>query len=207
MSVTREPEAQRWDERYADREYLWDLAPNLFVKRHLAAAPVGTAIDLGAGEGRNAVWLAQQGWQVTAVDFSPVGLKKAAQLANDRDVSERIEIVVADATTYQPEEPVDLVVLAYLQLPAEPRRAALQHAATWLRPGGRMLVVAHDRANTDHGYGGPPDPGVCYDLDETVEALGALTIDVAKVAERIVDTDDGPRTALDTLVIATLPSG
>ena len=192
----------RWDERYTDREYLWDVGPNQFVERLLVGLTPGTAVDLAAGEGRNAVWLARQGWSVTAVDFSQVGLDKAQRLAADHGVGERIELVRADALTWAPDEPVDLVVIAYLQLPPDEVRTALEHATGWLRPGGRVLVVAHDRANVEHGHGGPPTEDVCYDLDSTVEALAGLEVQLAEVAERQVETEDGPRTALDTLVIA-----
>ena len=195
----------RWDERYAGREYLWDVGPNQFVERHLTDLPPGTAIDLAAGEGRNAAWLAERGWHVTAVDFSQVGLDKAARLVADRGVADRVELVLADALTWRPQEPVDLVVIAYLQLSPDEIRTALEHAATWLRPGGRVLMVAHDRANVEHGWGGPPDADRCYDLDETVDALSGLEAETAEVVEREVETEEGPRTALDTLVVARRP--
>jgi SAM-dependent methyltransferase len=197
----------RWNERYAGREYIWNVEPNRFVERHLAQLPPGTAVDLAAGEGRNTAWLASKGWQVTAVDFSQAGLDKAARLVADGGDSERVQLVNADALTWHPDEPVDLVVIAYLQLPPDEQRIALEHAATWLRPGGRVLVVAHDRSNVAHGHGGPPDPDRCYDLDDTVAALSGLEIELAEVAERPVETDEGPRTALDTLVIARRPEG
>ena len=176
------------------------------MEQRLADGEPGTAVDLAAGEGRNAVWLAEQGWQAIAVDFSEAGLAKARQLAEHRGVADRVETVLADALTYQPEAPVDLVVVAYLQLPAPMVRTVLQHAAAWLRPGGRAFIVAHDRSNHEHGYGGPPMPEVLYDLDDTVAALEGLEIETAEVAERVVETVDGPRTALDTLVIARRPT-
>lgn len=202
MAPSLDEQRARWDERYADPDYLWDVGPNHFVEALLADAQPGLAIDLAAGEGRNAVWLAQQGWQAIAVDFSEAGLEKARQLAARRGVADRITTVAADALTYQPEAPVDLVVIAYLQLPAAMVRTVLEHAATWLQPDGRVFIVAHDRSNHEHGYGGPPMPEVLYDLDDTVAALSELEIERAEVAERQVETDDGPRTALDTLVIA-----
>ena len=104
-----------------------------------------------------------------------------------------------------PDEPVDLVILSYLQLPSEQRRVVLEHAATWLAPGGTVLVIAHDRSNVEHGYGGPPTAEVCYTVDDTVAALSELDITTAEVAERHVDTADGTKTALDTLVIAQRP--
>jgi SAM-dependent methyltransferase len=197
---------QRWDERYAARDYVWDVAPNQFVERYLAQLSAGRAIDLAAGEGRNAVWLARRGWRVTAVDFSQVGLEKARQLAADHGVTDRLELVRADALGYEPPEPVDLVVIAYLQIPSAQQRIVLEHAAGWLRPGGTIFIVAHDRSNVEAGHGGPADPEVCYDADATVQALAGLDIVSSEVVPRRVETDDGPRTALDTLVMARMPS-
>jgi len=193
----------QWDERYSTSELIWTGRANQFVEAHLADLEPGTAIDLGAGEGRNAVWLATRGWTATAVDFSQVGLDKADQLASEHGVE--ITTVRADATTWQPDAPVDLVVLSYLQLPSEQQRVVLDHAATWLDPGGTLFVIAHDRSNVEHGYGGPSSPDVCYTVDETVAALAGLDVTTAEVAERHVDTPDGAKTALDTLVIARLP--
>ena len=151
MDPTLADQIARWDERYADPDYLWDVGPNHFVEQLLADAEPGTAVDLAAGEGRNAVWLAERGWHAIATDFSEAGLAKARQLAEHRGVADRVETVLADALTYKPEEPVDLVVMAYLQLPAPMVRTVLQHAVTWLRPGGRVFIVAHDRSNHEHG--------------------------------------------------------
>ena len=97
------------------------------------------------------------------------------------------------------------MILSYLQLPAAQRQVVLEHAATWLMSGGTLLVIAHDRSNVEHGYGGPPSTEVCYTVDETVAALDTLEITTAEVAERHVETADGVRTALDTLVIAQRP--
>ena len=196
-------DASGWDERYSGRDYLWDVSPNRFVEAHLADLTPGTAIDLAAGEGRNAVWLARRGWHVTAVDFSRVGLEKARRLALEHGVEDRVRTTLADALTYTPAEPVDLVVVAYLQLPPGPRRTVLQHAATWLRPGGTILVVAHDRSNVEHGHGGPSEPDHCYEVDATVAALSGLEVTSAAVVKRDVESDAGKVTALDTLIIAT----
>jgi 2-polyprenyl-3-methyl-5-hydroxy-6-metoxy-1,4-benzoquinol methylase len=196
-------DSTQWDERYSTSELIWTGRANQFVEAHLADLEPGTAIDVGAGEGRNAVWLASRGWSVTAVDFSRVGLDKADQLASEHSVE--VSTVCADATTWTPAAPVDLVVLSYLQLPSDQQRTVLEHAVTWLNPGGTLFVIAHDRSNVEHGHGGPPSEEVCYTVDDTVAGLAGLDIATAEVVERHVDTPDGRKTALDTLVIARRP--
>jgi len=189
-----------WDERYSTSELIWTGRANQFVETHLTDLEPGTAIDLGAGEGRNAVWLASRGWTVTAVDFSQVGLDKAQQLATEHGVD--IVTIQADVTDWKPDGPADLVVLSYLQLPGDQQRSVLEHAATWLAPGGTLFVIAHDRSNVERGHGGPPSADVCYSVDDTVAALGGLDVTTAEVTERPVETPDGTKVALDTLVIA-----
>ncbi|MDH3755037.1 MAG: class I SAM-dependent methyltransferase [Acidimicrobiia bacterium] len=197
-------DSEGWDERYSARDYVWSVEPNQFVAEYLADLPPGDAIDLGAGEGRNAVWLATRGWRVTAVDFSDVALEKGAALARNHDVD--VDFVHHDATTYDPSEPVDLVVLSYLQLEPPGRELVLEHASRWLRPGGTLFVIAHDKANISDGHGGPSSPDVCYSVEDTLAAIDPLVATTATIAERTVDTDDGPRVALDTLVVATAPA-
>ncbi len=192
----RAVDANGWNDRYAQADRVWSEQPNVFVAAHLADLTPGTAIDLGAGEGRNAVWLARRGWEVTAVDFSSVGLEKAREMARDAEVE--LATVVSDAHRYTPPTEVDLVLLSYLQVPDPQQVALLRRAARWLRPGGVLFVVAHDKANVTQGHGGPPDPVVCYSVEQTVSALDGLRIDTAEVATR--STDDGP--ALDTVVKA-----
>ena len=196
-------DAQAWDQRYAASDLVWSREPNQFVAAELADLPPGTAVDLAAGEGRNAIWLASRGWSATAVDFSQVALDKGARLAGDLDVA----WVCADATTWQPAEPVDLVVVAYLQLPAEDRRRAVRGAVTMLRPGGTLLLVAHDSTNLTEGTGGPQDPSVLMTAEDVLDDLSGLDVEVVR-AERVArevrsaDEHGGEerRTAWDCLV-------
>lgn len=193
-------DAHGWDDRYRDAELVWSGEPNTFVARYLTDFPPGEAVDLGAGEGRNSVWLAKQGWNVTAVDFSAVGLEKARRMAFDAQVA--LATVVDDVETYHPPMDVDLVLLSYLQIPDDHQWRLLQRVKHWLGPGGVILVVAHDKANIESGHGGPQDPGVCYNVEQAVSALEGLRIDVAEVMVR--DTAEGP--ALDTVVLAVRQS-
>lgn len=192
-----------WDDRYRATDLVWSAEPNQFVAAECAGMVPSGALDLAAGEGRNAIWLAEQGWSVTAIDFSAIGLAKARSLAESRGV--RIETIVADVTTYTAEPVYELVVMAYLQLAEPERTAALRHAVGALVPGGTLLVVAHDRSNLDGGYGGPQDPTVLATPEEVAAALADLIVLKAETVERAVLTDDGVQLAIDHVVRATKP--
>jgi SAM-dependent methyltransferase len=196
---------EQWDERYASTELIWTAEANRFVVEELTGLPPGRALDLGAGEGRNAIWLAEQGWQVTAVDFSAVALAKGAKLAEARGVT-GVSWVEADLRTYQPGQGAyDLVLLAYIHLPPAEFGPLLAAAADALAPGGTLLVVGHDADNIDHGHGGPQDPQILHRADDVVHALPGLTIRRAAQARRPVMTDQGERVAIDTVVRAQRP--
>jgi len=193
-----------WDERYAGPELVWGSGPNRFVAQELDNLPPGRAIDLGTGEGRNAIWLAERGFTVTAVDFSRVGLARAAGLAAARGVS--VNWVHADLLDYRPTPGgFDLVLIAYIQLPADRLTALARTAAAALAPGGTLLAVGHDRDNLDRGHGGPKDPAVLWMPQIVTAGLAGLTVLQAERVDRVVTTPDGERTAIDTLVRAVRP--
>lgn len=200
-------DAAAWNARYDTDELIWKGEPNRFLPDEVDGLRAGTALDLACGEGRNAVWLALQGWTVTGVDFSDVGLDKARRLAEDRSAD--VRWVVADATTWEPPaEGFDLVAVFYLQLPAEDRRAAMGTAARALAVGGTLVMVGHDLLNLTEGHGGPQQPGVLLTAEDILDDLTAaevafdleLVTERAGRVERVVKTDDGERTAIDTLV-------
>src|SRR5437016_1288436 len=162
-----------WDKRYAGDDLLWSAAPNRFLVAEVAQVAPGRALDLACGEGRNAIWLAEHGWTVTAVDFSTVGLDKARRIAGARGAAVQWEC--ADVTEYRPrEEGFDLVIIMYLHLAAASRRGVLHRAAMAVAPSGTLLVVGHDITNPDVGWGGPSDPAVLYGPDDVVAEIGAL---------------------------------
>lgn len=191
-------DANAWDERYSESERVWSAEPNRWVVRETSGLAPGRALDLAAGEGRNALWLAERGWRVDAVDFSSVAVRRIADAAADRGVDVRTE--VADATRYDPEEAAyDLVLVSYLHLPQEDMTGVLKSACRAARPGGTLLLVGHDAANLAHGTGGPQDPRVLSSVEQ-VRAVWEPYADiaVAEVASRPV----GEAQALDTVVRA-----
>jgi SAM-dependent methyltransferase len=194
-----------WDERYRGAEFVWSTQPNRFLPPAVEGLTPGAALDLACGEGRNAVWLATQGWHATGVDFSTSGIEKAARLAEANNVA--VEWICADVTTWQPVDPFELVIVFYLQLPEEQRRAALGSAARALALGGTLLVVAHDLTNLTDGIGGPQDPAVLYTPDDVrgdlvAAGVDGVVIDRAERIDRPVETDTGTVMAIDCLVRA-----
>ena len=197
--------ADEWDERYRGAELVWGAKPNRWVEQEVTGLVAGRVLDLACGEGRNSVWLAQRGWQVTGVDFSAEAISKARALA--AEVAEPIEWLCADVTEFQRPAAFDLALIVYLHLAADQRRAAV--AAGWaaLAPGGTLIVIAHDSDNLADGVGGPQDPAVLYTAADVAADLARLdleaTIERAERVERPVDGADRP--ALDVLFRARKP--
>lgn len=194
--------AEQWDERYRSTDLVWGTPPNRWVERELADLAPGRALDLACGEGRNALWLAARGWQVSAIDFSAVALDKGRALESRQAPPTRVDWVHADATTYRCAEHVDLALLCYLQLPRAEWRAALMRAADALGSGGTLLVIGHDSTNIADGVGGPQDPAVLFTAADVVADLAGtdLVIERAEAVHRPVDGADRP--AVDALVRA-----
>jgi SAM-dependent methyltransferase len=196
--------SQQWDERYSATGFVWATEPNQFVAAELSGLAPGRALDLAAGEGRNTIWLAERGWRVTAVDFSRAGLDKGRALSAARGVPEgQVDWILADLSDYQPEPGAyDLVLAAYFQVVPKVRASVLGRAAAALAPGGTAFIVAHDLTNLAEGTGGPQDPEVLYTPEAVRAELPGLRIVRAERVHRTVAREDGPATAIDTLVHA-----
>jgi SAM-dependent methyltransferase len=194
---------QDWDRRYAGGELVWTSRANRFLVEEARSLPPGRALDLACGAGRHAVWLAERGWAVTGVDFSAAGIGKARELAVARGV--HCDWVVADLLDYRPAgPPYELVVLFYLQVPADERRTVVTRAAGAVGPRGTFLMVGHDSANLSDGHGGPHDPAVLYtaaDVEADLAGTG-LTTERAERVQRPVETPAGTLVALDALIRA-----
>ena len=196
----------QWDQRYVGDDLVWTSIPNQFLVSEVTDLPAGSAVDLACGEGRNAVWLAEQGWKVTGVDFSPVGLAKAQRLADAHQVQvEFVESAVEEWAA--PPDGFDLVAVFYLQLPQPERLAALTVASTSVAHGGTLLVVAHDHDNLTKGFGGPPNEAVLYSVDDVTSAAedSGLVVERAEQVVRLVENESGVHQAIDTLVRAVRP--
>ncbi len=177
MSGRRGP----WDRRFSER--VWSAEPDPLLVELTKELAHGTAIDLGCGPGRNAIWLASHGFEVTGVDSSTVGLKQAAERAAAAGV--RLSLVVADLLEYQVARGAfDLAVVANLHPGSKALGQILAGAAEGLRLGGHLFVIGHHR--DDLGKHGPPDPELLYteDLLRHVTPVG-LQVERLERVERI----------------------
>ena len=174
-----------WDKRYSSSEFAYGTEPNDFLVATYGKLPFGKVLCLGEGEGRNAVWLAQQGFEVTAVDASGVGLKKARQLASERSV--RIETIHSDLAHYRIEPAVwDGVVSIFCHLPAPLRAQVHRQVVGGLRSGGVLLLEAYTPRQLDFGTGGPAVAELTMDLDSLRKELAGLELVHAEELERDV---------------------
>jgi SAM-dependent methyltransferase len=201
-------DSEAWNRRYDSKELVWSAAPNIFVQQLTEDLPAGRALDVAAGEGRNALWLASRGWQVTAVDFSAVALQRARSLAHEQLGPDdgRLLTLEADLETWVPQAgSYDLVLVIYLQVPKAQRSAVMRRAAEAVAPGGTLLVVGHDLANLTSGYGGPQDPTVLYrpgDIVADIEPAQLVIVREETATRSLTDDLGEPAEALDALVLA-----
>lgn len=180
-----------WDERFSGSEYRYGTQPNRFLTEVAPRLPAGAkVIAAGDGEGRNGVWLAQQGHQVLAVDASAVGLEKARQLASDRGTE--ITTLQADLAEFAPEPAsVNGVVLIYVHLPVSIRTSVHRKLIRALKPGGLFILEAFHSQQLHHDSGGPRDPGLLYELVTLAKDFDA-DLDLATAWEGEIELDEGP---------------
>jgi SAM-dependent methyltransferase len=184
-----------WDARYADAARPWTRAPSPTVTAALARLAPGRAVDVACGTGRHALWLAERGWQVAAVDFSAVGIGQGRAQARDRRLA--VDWVVADVRAWAPAEPVDLVLAAHVQLGVE----GFRRCAGWLAAGGRLVVVGHALRNLRDGVHGPRDPALLHTAAALREAAVDLEVERLEEVER---PDDGG-TVIELVLVAGRP--
>jgi SAM-dependent methyltransferase len=189
---------QMWDERHAAREPIESHEPDPTLADVAGGLAPGRALDLAAGDGRNAIWLAAHGWDVTAVDFSGVALERATAAAEAANVT--VRWVNADLLEWRAEpRSFDLVAVMFLHLPPGERDGVYAGAAEAVAPGGRLLVVGHDSSNLTDGAGGPQDPDVLFTAADIAGGLAGLEVERTGTVAR--DLGDG-RSALDAVVVA-----
>jgi SAM-dependent methyltransferase len=179
-----------WNERYAGKELIWSAGPNQLFADHAGDVSPGRALDVACGEGRNAIWLAEQGWQVDAIDFSEVGVEKAQTIAVRRGVE--VGWITGDVCEQAfGDETYDLVAVLYLHTSPEERQKWLPSVISAINPGGYFIYIGHAPENIEHGVGGPQDTNLLPSAEEITSYLGGFEIIDAGVIDRQVDSDPG----------------
>jgi len=177
-----------WDERYQGDEYVYGTSANDFLQSHVDRLPMGRILCLAEGEGRNAVFLAERGFDVTAVDQSSVGLAKAKRLATERGID--ITTVVADLADFHIEPKAwDGVISIFAHMPVEARRHLHREVVSGLRSGGMFLLEAYPPEQLQYGTGGPPTTEMMMDLNGLRVELAGLEFDYA--ADVVRDIHEG----------------
>ncbi|GAA3862039.1 class I SAM-dependent methyltransferase [Saccharothrix violaceirubra] len=187
--MTEQFDAAFWDERYRSRDAIWSGRANPQLVADVAALPPGTALDVGCGEGGDALWLAEHGWEVTAVDFAPTALARAEARADSLGLGGRITWTRADVTALPADlGPFDLVSAQFMHLPGAERTTLVRALAGLVAPGGTLLFVGHHPLDLENPEIGRPDRA---DLMFTAEQVAAGLDDgwriVAETRARVVD--------------------
>jgi len=200
---------EAWDERYRSRDAFWSGNPNPHLVAEVGDLIPGHALDVGAGEGADAIWLASRGWHVIAVDLSTVALERASAHADRAgpDIARRIDWVHDDVTSWDPGTGrYDLVSVQYMHLPPAPRKAMLEQLATAVAPGGSLLIVGHHPSDLHTTVQRPHTPELLFTGDDIAAELdpGRWTIITNAAPERTATDPDGNAvTVHDTVLRAT----
>jgi SAM-dependent methyltransferase len=199
-----------WDDRYRSKTALWSGDPNPQLVSEVVDLASGLALDVGAGEGADAIWLADRGWQVTAVDISAVALERAAAHVRSRpDLAVRIQWLRQDVLDWEPpHDHFDLVSAQYLQLPPEPRRGLFERLALSVAPGGTLLIVGHHPSDMETAMPRPQMPELFFTGDEVAAQLDPTRWDiVTNAAPGRIAHHDGQAVAIRDAVLRATRHG
>jgi SAM-dependent methyltransferase len=193
-----------WDGFYAERDKVWSGRPNGALVREVSNLRPGTAVDLGCGEGADAIWLAARGWEVTGVDVSEVALGRAARHAEAEGVAGRIDWQRLDLAEWTADRRFDLVSVQFLHSPTElPRNRILEAAAAAVAPGGTLLIVGHESFPPWSRHPEPEEP--LPTAPEVAAGLGlgqpGWELETADSLEREVTGPDGQTATLADSVL------
>ena len=201
MSETKE----HWEKHYGERDRVWSGSVNVQFADVAANLTPGRALDLGCGEGADAVWLAERGWDVVAVDISDTALGRAEAAAQSRGVADRIEFVQLDLSDDFPDGPFDLISSQFLHSTVYlDRRKAFLNAAAALRAGGRLVIVDHGSAppwasKLDHHHDFPSAEEVVAELDLSTEEFERVRVDA--IERQAVGPEGQQRPWMDNVIV------
>ena len=188
-----------WDSRYGEEGFAYGLSPNVFLTSFAESFTVGkNVLVIGDGEGRNGVWLAEQGCRVVSVDSSKVGVEKAQNLATVKNV--KIEAICADLNNWGwPVAEFDFVVIIYVHFPPDVRALLHDKVVSALKPGGQLIMESFSPDQLNYSSGGPPVLEMLYTVDMMRNDFKLL--EIQQLEESIVSLDEGKYHAGDAAVV------
>lgn len=186
-----------WDERYASRDFVYGTAPNAFLATQLRALPAGKILLPAEGEGRNAVFCATQGWEVTAFDQSESGRKKAMQLATTQNV--QFDYRISSIEDFTPPATFDVIALVYAHFPPAVREHFHRRLQSWLKPGGRVILEGFHKDQLRLSSGGPKSEAMLFSPDQLAKDFDQLTL-LQNEVQRI-ELDEGEHHRGEAVVV------
>lgn len=194
---------QMWDEKFSREGYFYGFEPNVFIASQTdLLAPKGKVLCLGEGEGRNAVYLAKKGFDVTALDASPIGISKALQIAGSQDVSFKVQLL--DLEQWEPTESYDGIITSYLHLEEPLRTKTFQQAVQALNIGGYFIGEFFSIAQIPRDSGGPKKPSLLYTIDSLESIFNMDECEIVLLQECEVPLDEGKGHQGEALVIRVI---
>jgi SAM-dependent methyltransferase len=196
LDLSQVTKREFWEDRYRSKDQIWSGNPNAQLVAQAADLEPGAALDLGCGEGGDAIWLASRGWRVTAVDISQVALDRGARAAAEigAEIAARITWQQADMLTWSPPAgQFDLISAHFIHLPSAERRSLHARLAAGVRPGGSLLIVGHHPLDIETTAGRPNAPDFYYTPEEMAASLdpAAWEVVVAAAPARQANDPDG----------------
>ncbi|MUU77466.1 class I SAM-dependent methyltransferase [Winogradskyella endarachnes] len=176
-----------WNERYANEEFAYGTEPNAFFKQQLDKLKPGKLLLPAEGEGRNAVYAAAQGWEVTAFDMSKKGKEKALKLAKLNDV--KITYQVIGAEEFKTDEEFDVIGLSFVHLPIEIREQAHQHLLQFLKVGGTIIFEGFAKGQLGNTSGGPKNAAMLFSIEEVKNEFADLDFKILE--EKTIELSEG----------------
>lgn len=197
-----------WEDLYSAREAIWSGQPNAQLVAEVSDLPAGTALDVGCGEGADAIWLADRRWQVTAVDISPTALERAQSHAAHvgAEVAGRVTWVRADLTRDTSMlSSYDLVTCQFMHVPTAHRVDLYRQLAGAVSPGGRLLIVGHHPSDAHPGHGRWDRSDLLFTSEQVASSLDPDRWDIVVSEDRartVIGEDGGERSLRDAVVHA-----
>ena len=194
----------RWNERYQAKPRVWSGSPNPVLVAEISLLTAGRALDIGCGEGADALWLAERGWQVLGVDLSDVAIDRAREEAASRQVPGRAEFQRADLREWQPESRAfDLVIAFFVHLPPDERDLVFARLAAAVAPGGTLLLVGHAVSDATSGVGRPSAHLLVDESDLLPYAAGFSSATASTRAREVPGpSETSPLTVHDVVLVA-----